>query len=63
MDSPGRRWMEPCREHRLPLYSRSPMRELTPIYSAAMPSRLRTTLVTFLALTLAIGVIVTIASA
>jgi hypothetical protein len=39
------------------------MRELAPIYSAAMPSRLRTTLVTFLGLALALGVVATIASA
>lgn len=39
------------------------MRELTPIYCAAMPSRLRTTLAIFLMLALMIGAVVTLASA
>ena len=42
------------------------MRELTPIYCATMPSRLRATLTTFLVIALvlgALGAIVTIAGA
>lgn len=45
------------------LHSQLPMRELTPIYCATMPSRLRTTLVTFLVIALAIGAVATIAGA
>ena len=39
------------------------MRELTPLYSATMPARLRSTLVTFLVIALAIGAVATIAGA